>query len=177
MVRAEMAKEFKSEPIYIKAIQLSTTPSTGILNQSWDCVHETSTLKAGMRAYEEAGIKNPREEINLIELHDCFSINELLTYECLNISPFGKAKEDVQSGFYDLDGKIPCQSDGGLKCFGHPIGASGIRMAYEIYKQLQGKAEPVKRQIKGNLALGLTHNLGGICGSTVCSVSIFGNEL
>jgi len=60
----------------------------------------------------------------------------------------GKAREDIEDGFYDLDGKIPCQSDGGLKCFGHPIGASGIRMVYEIYKQLQGKAEPEERQFK-----------------------------
>jgi len=75
-----------------------------------------------------------------------------------------------------FDGKIPCQSDGGLKCFAHPIGASGIRMAYEIYKQLQGKAEPEARQLKSNPRLGLTHNHGGICGSLVCSVAIFGNK-
>ena len=178
LVRSEIAKQFTGvNPIYIKTIQLSMTPSTGILNQSWDCIHETSTLITGERAYEEAGIKSPREEIDFMELHDCFSINELLTYECLNISPFGKAREDIENGFYDFEGKIPCQSDGGLKCFGHPIGASGIRMTYEIYKQLQGKAEPEDRQIKKNLRLGLTHNLGGVCGSTVCSVGIFGNEL
>jgi len=112
-----------------------------------------------------------------MELHDCFSISELVTYESLQISPVGKGREDVEDGFFDLDGKIPCQSDGGLKCFGHPIGASGIRMAYEVYKQLQGKAEPEERQLKTNPRLGLTHNHGGICGSLVCSVAIFGNAL
>ncbi|RLB33218.1 MAG: acetyl-CoA acetyltransferase, partial [Deltaproteobacteria bacterium] len=168
---------FRPDPIYVKALQISLTPATGIGHQSWDGIHLESTRVPGVNAYKEAGIKNPREEINLMELHDCFSISELITYESLQISPMGKAREDVEGGFYDLDGKIPCQSDGGLKCFGHPIGASGIRMVYEIYKQLQGKAEPEERQIKGNPRLGLTHNHGGICGSLVCSVAIFGNEL
>jgi len=177
VVRAEMAKDFRADPIYIKALQMSLTPGTGLMHQSWDCTHIHSTRIAGAKAYEEAGISVPREEISLMEVHDCFSINELITYECLGISPVGEARHDVEAGFFDLDGKIPCQSDGGLKCFGHPIGASGIRMAYEIYKQLQGKAEPEKRQIKKDLRLGLTHNLGGFPGSTVCSVALFGNEL
>jgi acetyl-CoA C-acetyltransferase len=177
VVRAEDAKKFRPDPIYIKALQLSITPGTGIEHQSWNGIHLESTRHAGEAAFKEAGIKNPREEINLMELHDCFSINELITYETLHISPMGKAREDIESGFYDLDGKIPCQSDGGLKCFGHPIGASGIRMIYEIYKQMQGKAEPQERQIRRDLKLGLTHNLGGICGSTVVSVAIFGREL
>jgi len=177
VVRAEDAKNFRHDPIYVKALQLSITPGTGIEHQSWNGIHLESTRHAGDAAFKEAGIKNPREEINLMELHDCFSINELITYETLHISPMGNAREDIESGFYDLDGKIPCQSDGGLKCFGHPIGASGIRMIYEIYKQLQGKAEPRERQLKTNPRLGLTHNLGGLCGSTVVSVAIFGSEL
>jgi acetyl-CoA C-acetyltransferase len=176
VVRADMAKDFRPDPVYVKALQISLTPATGIGHQSWDGVHFESTRVPGIKAYEEAGIKNPREEINLMEVHDCFSISELVTYESLQISPMGKGGVDVENGFYDLDGKIPCQSDGGLKCFGHPIGASGIRMAYEIYKQLQGKAEPEERQLKSNPRLGLTHNHGGICGSLVCSVAIFGNE-
>ena len=108
----------------------------------------------------------------MMEVHDCFSITELVTYEDLGISPRGKAKEDVQAGFFDLDGKIPCQPDGGLKCFGHPIGASGLRMMYEMYKQLQGKAGP--RQIK-NPKIGLTHNMGGIPAVNVVSVCIVGH--
>lgn len=177
IVPAEKAKDFRPDPIYVKALQLSLTPATGIGHQSWNGIHLESTRIAGIKAYREAGIEKPREEISLMEVHDCFSINELITYESLQISPVGKARNDIEEGFYDLDGKIPCQSDGGLKCFGHPIGASGIRMVYEIYKQLQGKAEPEQRQLKTNPRLGLTHNLGGICGSTVCSVAIFGNEL
>ena len=177
IVRADIAKDFRPDPSYVKALQLSLTPSRGIGHQSWDGVHLESTRVSGVKAYEEAGIKNPREELSLMEVHDCFSISELITCESLQISPIGKAGKDVEDGFYDFDGKIPCQSDGGLKCFGHPIGASGIRMAYEIYKQLQGKAEPKERQLKQDMRLGLTHNHGGICGSMVCSVAIFGNEL
>ena len=177
VVRADMAKDFRPDPVYVKALQLSLTPGTGVMHQSWDGTHFESTRVAGVRAYEESGIKDPRGEIDLMELHDCFSINELVTYEDLQISPIGKARVDVENGFFDLDGKIPCQSDGGLKCFGHPIAASGIRMTYEIYKQLQGKAEPEQRQIKSDLKLGLTHNTGGHASSVVISVGIFGNEL
>ena len=175
VVPADKAKDFRPDPIYVKALQLSLTPATGIGHQSWNGVHFEETRIAGEKAYKEAGIENPREEIDLMEVHDCFSISELVTYESLHISPMGKARDDIEDGFFDLDGKIPCQSDGGLKCFGHPIGASGIRMIYEIYKQLQGKAEPVERQLKGNIRLGLTHNHGGIAGSLVCSVAIFGS--
>ncbi len=137
----------------------------------YDYTHVETTNRAAIKAYQEAGVKNPREEISMMEVHDCFSITELVTYEDLMISPRGKAKEDIDAGFFELDGKIPCQPDGGLKCFGHPIGASGLRMLYEMYKQLQGKAE--KRQIK-NPRLGLTHNLGGQPPQSVCSVCIVG---
>jgi acetyl-CoA C-acetyltransferase len=94
--------------------------------------------------------------------------------EDLQFSSRGKASDDVESGFFSLDGKLPVNTDGGLKCFGHPIGASGIRMMYEIYKQLQGKAE--KRQIK-NPRLGLAHNLGGNPGSASVGVAIAGNKI
>jgi acetyl-CoA C-acetyltransferase len=107
----------------------------------------------------------------MMELHDCFSITELVTYEDLQISPRGKAADDVRDGFYNLDGKIPCQPDGGLKCFGHPIGASGLRMIYEMYKQLQGTAGP--RQIE-DPRIGLTHNLGGFPPRNILAVSIVG---
>ena len=114
---------------------------------------------------------NPRDEIDLIEVHDCFSVTELVTMEDLYISPEGGAIKDVLDGFYDADGKVPCQIDGGLKCFGHPIGASGIRMLYEMYLQLQGRAGP--RQLK-NPVRGMTHNLGGYPSQNVSSVTIVG---
>jgi acetyl-CoA C-acetyltransferase len=145
------------------------TSGEELLYTNWDGAHVETTYRAGQLAYEEAGIKNPREEISMMEVHDCFSITELSTYEDLQISPKGKAIEDIMNGFYDLDGKVPCQTDGGLKCFGHPIGASGLRMLYEVYNQLMERAG--ERQIK-NPRFGLTHNLGGIPAMSVCSVAI-----
>jgi acetyl-CoA C-acetyltransferase len=158
----------------VKALQVAVSPEEEFRYQTWDGTHVETTFRCGARAYEEAGVKNPREEISMMEVHDCFSITELVTYEDLQISPRGKAKEDVDAGFYDLDGKIPCQTDGGLKSFGHPIGASGLRMVYEVYKQLQGNCGD--RQIK-NPRLGLTHNLGGFPANCVIGMTIWGNEL
>ena len=91
--------------------------------------------------------------------------------EDLYLSPEGTVVNDVMDGFYDADGPIPCQIDGGLKCFGHPIGASGIRMLYEMYLQIQGRAGD--RQLS-NPSIGMTHNLGGSPVSNVASVCIIG---
>ena len=174
IVRADMAKKFRSDPVYIKAQQIGCGPMEGHINTVYDWAHAEEGYRTAIKAYEEAGIKNPREEISLANVHDCFSITQLVTMEDLQFSPRGKASEDVKSGFFNLEGKLPVNTDGGLKCFGHPLGATGLRMEYEIYKQLQGKAG--KRQIK-NPKLGLTHNLGGIPGSFTCSILISGNEL
>jgi acetyl-CoA C-acetyltransferase len=172
VVRADMAKNFRSDPVYVKALQVAGDSGQSLLHNSYDYTHVETTRRAATAAYKEAGIRNPREEISMIEVHDCFSITEFVTYEDLLISETGKARNDVEDGFYELDGKIPCQPDGGLKCFGHPIGASGLRMIYEMYKQLQGKAEA--RQIK-DPRLGLTHNLGGQPFSNVCGICIVGS--
>ena len=91
--------------------------------------------------------------------------------EDLGIAAEGQAVDDVLNGVFDRDGEVPCQVDGGLKCFGHPIGASGLRMAYEMYLQLLGRAG--ERQI-GSPSIGLTHNLGGAPNRNVASVSVFG---
>ena len=106
-----------------------------------------------------------------MEAHDCFSITELVTMEDLHVSERGGAVRDVMDGFYNLDGRIPCQPDGGLKCFGHPVGASGLRMLYELYLQFHGRAGG--RQL-ADLRYGLTHNLGGFPHMNICSVTIVG---
>lgn len=169
----EIAKSIKKEnPVLVKALQVSTTSGEESI-YSWDGTHVETTTKAAQLAFNEAEIKNPREEISMMEVHDCFSITEMVTYEDLQISPRGKAIHDVMEGFYDLDGKVPCQPSGGLKCFGHPIGASGLRMLYEMYNQFLGKAG--ERQVK-NPRLGLTHNLGGYPASSVVSVAILGRD-
>ncbi len=141
-------------------------------HNSWDGSYFHTTRVASKRAYAEAGIDNPREQLSLIEVHDCFSVTELVTMEDLHISPEGGAIKDVLDGFYDADGKVPCQIDGGLKCFGHPIGASGLRMIYEMYLQMQGRAG--ERQRKQEPRFGLTHNLGGFPQRNVAAISIVG---
>jgi acetyl-CoA C-acetyltransferase len=104
-------------------------------------------------------------------VHDCFSITELVLMEDLAMSGEGRAPADILDGAFDFDGRNPCQTDGGLKCFGHPVGASGLRMAYEVYAQLSGRAG--ERQLPSP-SLGLTHNLGGIPNRNIASVSLFG---
>jgi acetyl-CoA C-acetyltransferase len=170
--RADMAKKFRPDPIYVKALQIAGSSGEEEMYTEYDYTHVEATVRAAARAYKEAGVKNPREEISMAEVHDCFSITEAVTMEDLQFSPRGKVKDDIMSGRFNLDGAQPIQPDGGLKCFGHPIGASGIRMIYEMYKQLQGKAD--KRQLK-NPKLGLTHNLGGIPYRSVVSVVIVGH--
>jgi acetyl-CoA C-acetyltransferase len=169
----EIAKSLgKKDFVTVKALQLSLSNGTEIA-YDWDGAHFITTTKASTAAYKEAGIKNPREEISMMEVHDCFSITELVTMEDLHISERGKAPEDILNGFYDRGGKVPCQVDGGLKCFGHPIGASGLRMIYEMYLQLNGRAG--ERQLK-DPKFGLTHNLGGFPMMNVCSISIVGKS-
>ena len=169
----EIAKSLgKKDIITVKALQLSVSNGLEAQHNSWDGSYFATTRVASKKAYQEAGVENPREEIDLIEVHDCFSVTELVTMEDLHISPEGRAIHDVLDGFYDHDGTIPCQIDGGLKCFGHPIGASGLRMIYEMYLQMQGKAGA--RQRAKEPRLGLTHNLGGFPHQNVCSISIVG---
>ena len=158
-------------PVTVKALQLSLSNGEEMAYNAWDGTHFMTTDRCSTMAYKEAGITKPRDEINMMELHDCFSITELVTYEDMHISERGMAWQDVLDGFYNRDGKIPCQVDGGLKCFGHPIGASGLRMLYEMYLQLNGRAGD--RQIESP-RYGLTHNLGGVPFMNICSVAIVG---
>ncbi|MCI0901686.1 MAG: acetyl-CoA acetyltransferase, partial [Chloroflexi bacterium] len=141
----EIAKTFRDDYILVKGIGLSVG-AFGVLRNDWDFTHFPESVRASQAAYQEAGISDPRQEIDLAMVHDCFTITELIIYEDLGFSPRGRASEDVAAGTFSLEGELPVNTDGGLKCFGHPIGASGIRMIYEVYKQLQGKAG--ERQLK-----------------------------
>jgi len=168
----EIAKSLgKTDLVSVKALQLAVSNGQESGYKDWDGSYFATTRRASVRAYEEAGIKNPREEVSMMEVHDCFSITEFVTYEDLQISPEGGALKDVMDGFYNADGQVPCQIDGGLKCFGHPIGASGLRMLYEMYLQLHGRAD--ERQLK-DPNIGLTHNLGGFPMSNVNAIAIVG---
>jgi acetyl-CoA C-acetyltransferase len=160
-----------SNPVTVKAIQLCASHGWEMQYGEWDGSYVANTRQAAKRAYAEAGIKDPRSDISLTEAHDCFSITELVTMEDLDLADEGRAPFEILDGRFDRGGAQPCQIDGGLKCFGHPVGASGLRMAYEIYAQLLGRAGDRQR---GTVDLGLTHNLGGAPFNIVSAVSILG---
>ena len=172
VVRAEDAHKYTKHPIYIKALSFVAGPGEGPLAQDYDFTTFREVVASAKDAYKQAGITDPRQQISMAEVHDCFTPTELVLYEDLGFSPRGTAWQDVMNGFFDLDGTLPVNPDGGLKSFGHPIGASGLRMMYEMWLQLRGEAGP--RQIE-NPQLGLTHNLGGAPGRCVSFVSIVGH--
>jgi len=172
----EIAKSLKRNQdfVKVKALQISDSSGEEAMFSNWDGSYFVTTRKAATKAYEEAGIENPRKEISMMEVHDCFSITEMVTMEDLHISPKGGSYDDIMDGFYDLDGEVPCQVDGGLKCYGHPIGASGLRMIYAMYEQILERV-PEERQVK-NARMGLTHNLGGTPWMNVAAISIIGRD-
>jgi len=173
MCRTEDAKSFRSDYLTLKGIEICTGPGQGKIRTDYDWTHWEETERAARSIYAQAGIKNPRKEIDLIECHDCFSIAEVIAVESMGICEKGRAREDIESGAWTLEGEIPVNPSGGLKSFGHPIGASGCRELYEIYKQIQGKAELPSRQIR-NAQMGMAHNQGGHPGKFMCGMAIIG---
>ena len=161
----------KKDLVAVKALQLAVSNGQELQLGEWDGSYFATTRVAARRAYQEAGISKPREQVSLVDVHDCFSVTELVTMEDLGLSDEGRAIGDVLDGFYDAQGKVPCQIDGGLKCFGHPIGASGLRMIYEMYLRMNGRAG--ERQT-GDPVFGMTHNLGGFPSQNVSSITIVG---
>ncbi|MEO8296441.1 MAG: acetyl-CoA acetyltransferase [Burkholderiales bacterium] len=158
--------------VTIKALQLAISSGVETSTTLWDGSNMRTARVAAKRAYEEAGIDRPREQLDLMEVHDCFSITELVTMEDLFVSQPGQAVRDVLDGFFDREGGgVPCQVDGGLKCFGHPIAASGLRMGYEVYTQLLGRAGA--RQLPSPTT-GLTHNFGGVPYLGIAAISVLG---
>jgi acetyl-CoA C-acetyltransferase len=162
----------KRELVTVKALQVVASNGWESQASEWNGSYLHTTRIAATRAYAEAGITRPREQLSLLEVHDCFSITELVAMEDLHVSEVGGGWIDVLDGTFDADGALPCQLDGGLKCFGHPIGASGLRMLYENYLQLLGRAGA--RQRKPPPTLGLSHNLGGMPTQSVSAVAIIG---
>lgn len=171
--RKENARNFnhKDDYVLIKGLGNSCGPGMGRVRRDYDFLHFDENVAAAGQAYRDAGIANPFKELDLAIVHDCFSITELIIYEDLGFCQRGAAKEYIDSGAFEFTGDLPVNTDGGLKSFGHPIGASGLRMAYEVYKQLQGKCGT--RQLKSP-ELGLTHNIGGGPGGGVVCISILG---
>jgi acetyl-CoA C-acetyltransferase len=173
LTRADLAKNFREDYILIKGLGLAVGARQGFLQDDCEMVHMEETLRASRQAFEMAGIKNAFEEIDLAEVHDCFTITEMVICEDLGFCPRGKAREYIEAGTFELNGKLAVNPDGGLKCFGHPLGATGLRMIYEIYKQMQGKAGARQRR---NPTLGMTHNHGMNPGSGVGCVTVLGQR-
>lgn len=159
IVRADMAKNYRDDYVLVKGIGMSTGFHQGEIMDDYALTHIEENFRAAQAAYAEAKIKDPRHQIDMAVVHDCFTIHELVIYEDLGFSLRGKAKQDVDAGTFELKGELPVNTDGGLKSFGHPVGASGLRMMYEVYKQLQGKAG--QRQVNMRNQMGLSHTCGG----------------
>ena len=178
IVRAEDAHKYTDKPLYVKALSFVAGPAAGPIDPSYDYTTFDEVVRSAEDAYHQAGITDPRAELAMAEVHDCFTPTELVLMEDLGFAERGTAWKEVLSGTYDLDGELPVNPDGGLKSFGHPIGASGLRMLFECWTQLRGEAGA--RQIK-SVANGktkaLTHNLGGAPGACVSFVSVVGTEL
>ncbi len=171
LCRAEDAHKYTDKPIFLKALSFAAGPAEGTFSQDYDFTTFQEVVASAKDAYAQAGVTDPREEISMAEVHDCFTATELVLMEDLGFSDRGQAWKDVKEGRFDLDGPQPVNPDGGLKSFGHPIGASGLRMMYEMWLQLRGEAG--ERQIR-DPKLGLTHNLGGQPGRCVSFISVVG---
>jgi acetyl-CoA C-acetyltransferase len=178
IVRAEDAHRYTDKPLYVKALSLAAGPGTGAMNQDYDYTTFEEVTRSAQDAYQQAGVTDPAAEIAMAEVHDCFTPTELVLMEDLGFAERGMAWKEVLAGTFDLDGSLPVNPDGGLKAFGHPIGATGLRMLFECWLQLRREAGD--RQIASidrGRKLGLTHNLGGSPGDCVSFVSIVGTEL
>jgi acetyl-CoA C-acetyltransferase len=179
VVRAEDAERYTDHPLYVKALSFVAGPAAGPIDPTYDYTSFREVVRSAQDAYQQAGITNPRAELAMAEVHDCFTPTELVLMEDLGFAERGMAWKEVLAGTFDIDGELPVNPDGGLKSFGHPIGASGLRMLFEAWLQLRGEAPP-ERQI-GSVAAGkskaLTHNLGGAPGACVSFVSVVGSEL
>jgi acetyl-CoA C-acetyltransferase len=176
VVRAEDALKFTDKPLYVKALSLVSGSAAGPIDETYDYTNFPEVRAAAQEAYRQAGITDPRSELALAEVHDCFTPTEILLMEDLGFSDVGSACDDVLAGAFDHGGDLPVNCDGGLKSFGHPVGASGLRMLFECWLQLREEAG--ERQIAtSGRGLGLTHNLGGAPGDCVSFISIVGSQL
>jgi acetyl-CoA acetyltransferase len=159
----EIARKYTTEPIYIA----SSVQKSGTYTDSLDITRFEPTIKASAEAYKLAGI-GP-EDINLAEVHDCFTIAEIIHYEDLGFCKKGEGGMLIENGATQIGGRIPVSTSGGLLSKGHPLGATGVAQIVEIVEQLRGKSGP--RQVS-NAKVGLAHCLGGFIHGDVCSCSV-----
>jgi acetyl-CoA C-acetyltransferase len=177
--RVEDAHRYTDAPLYVKGLSFVAGPAAGPIDPEYDYTTFEEVVRSAQDAYQQAGITDPRSQLAMAEVHDCFTPTELVLMEDLGFADRGTAWKEVLAGTFDLEGELPVNPDGGLKSFGHPIGASGLRMLFECWLQLRRQAPP-ERQIKtvteGGRTMGITHNLGGGPGECVSFVSVVGSE-
>ena len=176
VVRAEDAHKYTDKPLYVKALSMVAGDGSGLLDPDYDYTTFRECKAAADDAYAQAGITEPRKVLALAEVHDCFTPTELVLMEDLGFAERGQAWKEELAGTFDLHGDMPINTDGGLKSFGHPVGASGLRMIFEAWLQLRHEV-PAERAITNDRTMALTHNLGGYPGEMVSFVGIFGTEL
>jgi len=174
VVRAEDAHRYTDHPIFIKALSSVAGDGGGLSDPGYDYTTFRESADCAREAYAQAGITEPRRELAMAQVHDCFTITELILCEDLGFAERGTAWKDVLSGAFALDGDLPVNTDGGLKSFGHPVGASGLRMIFECWLQLRGEAGD--RQLDTERGLALTHNLGGYPGEMVSCITVLGQQ-
>jgi acetyl-CoA C-acetyltransferase len=176
--RVEDAPRYTDKPLYVKALSFVAGPAAGPIDPGYDYTSFPEVVRSAADAYSQAGVADPRAELAMAEVHDCFTPTELVLMEDLGFAERGTAWKEVLAGTFDRDGELPVNPDGGLKSFGHPIGASGLRMLFECWLQLRREAPPERQiaSVDAGRTLGLTHNLGGAPGECVSFVSIVGNE-
>jgi acetyl-CoA C-acetyltransferase len=175
--RAEDAHKYTDNPLYVKALSFVAGPASQQMDQDWDYTSFEEVVRSARDAYQQAGISDPRMELAMAEVHDCFTVTELVLMEDMGFAERGMGWKEVLAGTFDRDGELPVNPDGGLKSFGHPIGASGLRMLFECWLQLRGNAGDRQiESIDAGRKLGLTQNLGGGPGECVSFVSVVGTE-
>ena len=176
--RTEDAHRYTDNALYVKALSFVAGPGAGTIDPNYDYTTFEEVVRSAEDAYQQAGITDPRASLAMAEVHDCFTPTELVLMEDLGFAERGTAWKEVLAGTFDRDGELPVNPDGGLKSFGHPIGASGLRMLFECWLQLRGEAPPERQiaTVAGGRSLGLTHNLGGAPGECVSFVSVVGSE-
>ncbi|MHC1566836.1 MAG: acetyl-CoA acetyltransferase [Candidatus Syntropharchaeia archaeon] len=155
----EIAKKYVGDDYAtIKGIGTAVETLHPFYRPDWTGLSFPANVKSAEAAYKEAGIEDPRKELQFGIVHDCFTITELLNYQDMKLCKPGEGAQLIKDGVTAIDGDFPINPDGGLKCFGHPIGATGCRMICELTRQVLGRAEGYQVE---DAEAGFAHNLGG----------------
>lgn len=166
---AKTASDLKKNYVLVKGTGLSVERD-GRYHGANEFSGFVTTREAARQAYKEAEILDPRKDIQVVEIHDCFTITELLSYEGLGLCDVGKAPNFIDEGVNQIEGAMPCNTSGGLKSCGHPIGATGVRMIYQVTNQILSRCGQM--QVEG-VRNAVTHNIGlGVCGEAACVIVI-----